>query len=71
MKIKTISNIDLFTEYAFYKPDFISAYKNNGHDIELALSQVSVLRDISKDRLRTILKPYLKLLKNIKKLKQV
>ena len=47
-------------EYYKLKADFISAYKANGNNIELALCQVSYHRDIEKEHIRTILNEYLK-----------
>jgi len=58
--MKKISRIDLFIEYEYYKPWFISAYRNNGHNIELALSQVAINYDEDKERLRYILKSLIK-----------
>lgn len=48
--------MDIPTQKYYYKADFRSAYNANGHDIELALRQVSRLRDISVEHLRIVLK---------------
>jgi hypothetical protein len=47
------------SDYYNYKTDFISAYNNNGNDIKMALAQVSMLRDIPIENLKTILRSYL------------
>jgi hypothetical protein len=46
--------------YYYLKEDFKSAYKNNGNNIELALSQVAKLRDLDKDYVKHILYKYIK-----------
>lgn len=43
--------------YHRYKADFYSAYNANGKNIELALSQVAMLRQLEVERLKTILQP--------------
>jgi hypothetical protein len=47
------------TSYHFLKKDFQSAYNNNGHNIDLALSQVSNLRNLDKEFIRNILYLYI------------
>lgn len=47
------------SDYYNYKADFISAYKNNGNDVKMALAQVCMLRDIPIENLKTILRIYL------------
>ena len=42
------------------KADFKSAYNNNGRNVELALAQVSNLRGIEKEKIRSILHSYFK-----------
>ena len=46
--------------YHFLKKDFQSAYKNNGHNVELALEQVAHLRDVQTSYVRSILFTYIK-----------
>ena len=54
MKVKF--NIqDRETAYHFLKKDFMSAYDNNGNNIELALLQVAYLRNVEKSYVRSIL----------------
>lgn len=54
------------SDYYNYKADFISAYNNNGNNKEIALSQVSMLRDVPVENLRTILRNHLEKLKDKK-----
>lgn len=56
IKTPNISSKDTLTEILFYEQDFKSAYKNNGNNIDLALQQVSMLRNVSVDHLRTVLR---------------
>lgn len=58
--------MDAQTEYYLYKPDFWSAYNNNGNNIKLALYQVCYLRILELEHLKTILKPLLLKLKKSK-----
>jgi hypothetical protein len=46
---------DRETAYFYLKKDFLSAYKNNGKNIQLALEQVSNLRMLQKEYVRSIL----------------
>jgi hypothetical protein len=48
------------TLYFALKKDFQSAYYSNGRNVELALSQVSQLRDRDKEAIRSILYDYIK-----------
>ena len=48
--------MDRETAFYFYKEDFLSAYRNNGKNIELAFHQVSMLRDVEIDYLRNVLR---------------
>jgi hypothetical protein len=52
--------MDTITEYHFYKIDFWSAYNNNGKNIELALAQVSRLRNVEIEHLKVVLKDLIK-----------
>jgi len=54
---------DRETAYFYLKKDFLSAYKNNGKNIQLALEQVSNLRMLQKEYVRSILSDYIKQLK--------
>ena len=57
---------DKETAYFYLKKDFISAYKNNGNNIQLAIEQVSNLRMLQKEYVRSVLSDYIKQLKNYK-----
>ena len=57
---------DRETAYFYLKKDFISAYKNNGNNIQLAIEQVSDLRMLQKEYVRSVLADYIKQLKNHK-----
>ena len=46
---------DRQTAFHFLKKDFMSAYNNNGNNIELALLQVARLRDVHDSYVRSIL----------------
>jgi len=46
---------DRQTAFHFLKKDFMSAYNNNGNNIELSLSQVAHLRDVQTSYVRSIL----------------
>lgn len=50
--------------YQVVSQDFMSAYNNNGHSVEIALHQVSELRGVDKERLRTTLRHKIEQLKN-------
>jgi len=54
---------DRETAYFYLKKDFLSAYNNNGKNIQLALEQVSNLRMLQKEYVRSILSDYIKQLK--------
>ena len=54
---------DKETAYFYLKKDFISAYKNNGNNIQLAIEQVSNLRMLQKEYVRSVLSDYIKQLK--------
>jgi hypothetical protein len=56
--------MDTETEYHYYKVDFMSAYKANGKNVDLALAQVANLRKIEKEHLKTVLRKLIKKLKN-------
>lgn len=55
--------MDKQTQYHYYKVDFMSAYRNNGGDVELALWQVASLRGLEIESLRTTLRDLIKKLK--------
>ena len=55
------------SEYEFYKPDFLSAYRNNGNNIDLALSQVAMLHGVEVEHLKTVLRKLLNQLSTNKK----
>lgn len=55
------------SEYEFYKPDFLSAYKNNGKNIDFALHQVAFLRGVEVEHLKTVLRKLLNKLSTDKK----
>jgi hypothetical protein len=57
---------DRETAYFYLKKDFLSAYKNNGNNIQLAIEQVSNLRMLQKEYVRSVLSDYIKQLKNYK-----
>jgi hypothetical protein len=46
---------DRQTAFHYLKKDFMSAYNNNGNNIELALLQVAHLRDVHESYVRSIL----------------
>jgi hypothetical protein len=50
---------DRQTSYHFLKKDFKSAYENNGHNIELAISQVALFRNLDRDFIKQILYLYI------------
>lgn len=54
---------DRETAYFYLKKDFLSAYKNNGNNIQLAIEQVSNLRMLQKEYVRSVLSDYIKQLK--------
>jgi hypothetical protein len=54
---------DRETIYFFLKKDFFSSYNNNGHNIELAIAQISNLRMIQKKYVESILSNYIKQLR--------
>ena len=55
---------DRQTSYYFLKKDFLSAYKSNGGNIDLAIAQISELRMIQKEYVKSILNNFIKKLKN-------
>lgn len=54
-------------EYEFYKPDFLSAYYNNGNKVEMALMQVAILHNVEVEHLKTVLRKLLNKLSTDKK----
>lgn len=52
---KEFNILDRQTAYHFLKKDFISAYNNNGKNIELSILQVAHLRDVHDSYVRSIL----------------
>jgi hypothetical protein len=57
--MKEFKILDRKTSYYFLKKDFISAYKNNGKNIPLALQQVAKLRDLDFGFVKSILSKYI------------
>jgi hypothetical protein len=54
---------DRETSFFFLKKDFLSAYKSNGNNIDLAIAQVSNLRMLQKEYVYSILNKFIKTLK--------
>ena len=54
---------DRGTAYHFLKSDFISAYNNNGNDIELAITVVARLRGVETSHVKSVLSSYISKLK--------
>lgn len=52
--------MDAQTEYHYYKVDFLSAYNANGKKVDLALIQVSRLRNVDVEHLKVVLRKLLK-----------
>jgi hypothetical protein len=57
--MKEFKLLDRKTSYYYLKEDFKSAYKNNGYNIPLALSQVAKLRDLDLNYVKLILSKYI------------
>ncbi len=55
------------SEYDFYYPDFMSAYNNNGKNVDFALVQVADLRGVAVEHLKTVLRSLLNKLNPDKK----
>jgi hypothetical protein len=57
--MKKFTLTDRKTSYYYLKEDFKSAYKNNGNNIEIALLQVAILRDLDLQFVKSILNKYI------------